>query len=625
MTRAVNTSASFRWTFLLGILLVLIIGPFLIFESAISSQASQLLESEFAPALTSVLIAISLALDVLLPIPSSLVSTASGALLGFVGGTLVCWVGMSLGCLLGYWIGATGGTTVIQRLLGERELEKAADLAQRIGLSALVMARAVPVLAEASTIAAGAARIPWREFVLVTSLANLGIAAVYAAIGAYALDINSFLLAFAGAIAIPALGIAMARLLPGLALPLGRAAIGTGNSFAGSTRESGSSHDVTFSVNFDYPVIFTHDALSPENRSFVDVVSKNEPEKRHKIIVFIDSGVADARPDITDLLTKYVQVHKTHMQLLAPPVHVPGGEGCKEDSLLLDKIHDVLSNAGIDRHSFVVCIGGGAVLDVVGYAAATAHRGVRLIRFPSTVLAQNDAGVGVKNGINKFRVKNFAGTFQPPFAVINDFQFLNTLNTQDRRSGLAEAIKVALIRDVRFFEFLEANAEALSLFESTATEEMIRRCAELHLAQISKGGDPFETGSARPLDYGHWSAHKLETLTSYHLRHGEAVAIGIALDAHYSVLAGLLTKGEDNRICILLEHLGFRLWHPVLEKKTREGKLAILQGLKDFQEHLGGELTVTLVQDIGVGIEVNEMDHGLVGEAIGWLKIRQTP
>ena len=80
------------------------------------------------------------------------------------------------------------------------------------------------------------------------------------------------------------------------------------------------------------------------------------------------------------------------------------------------------------------------------------------------------------------------------------------------------------------------------------------------------GGDPFETGSARPLDFGHWAAHRLETLTHYHLRHGEAVAIGIALDTRYSVLAGLLEQAAEERVRFLLDHLGFRLWHPALEK-----------------------------------------------------------
>ena len=191
---------------------------------------------------------------------------------------------------------------------------------------------------------------------------------------------------------------------------------------------------------------------------------------------------------------------------------------------------------------------------------------------------------------------------------------------------MAEAVKVALIRDGAFFTWLEANADALITFERRTLAQMIRRCAELHMRQIAQGGDPFETGSARPLDYGHWSAHKLESLTKHHVRHGEAVAIGIALDARYSVLAGLLAEGQDGRICALLEHLGFRLWHPAMEARRPDGSLALFEGLREFREHLGGELTVTLLEDIGRGIEVHEIDETRMRAALRWLKDRaETP
>jgi 3-dehydroquinate synthase len=179
-----------------------------------------------------------------------------------------------------------------------------------------------------------------------------------------------------------------------------------------------------------------------------------------------------------------------------------------------------------------------------------------------------------------------------------------------------------LIRDGDFFAWLERHADDLITFERPALAAMIRRCAELHMRQIAHGGDPFETGSARPLDYGHWSAHKLESLTKHHVRHGEAVAIGVALDARYSVLAGLLAEGQDGRICALLEHLGFRLWHPALEAGRPDGSLALLEGLREFREHLGGELTVTLLEGIGRGIEVHEIDEVRMRAAMRWLKDR---
>ena len=259
----------------------------------------------------------------------------------------------------------------------------------------------------------------------------------------------------------------------------------------------------------------------------------------------------------------------------------------------------------------------------MGLVAATTHRGVRHVRVPSTVLAQDDSGVGVKNGINLYEQKNFVGTFAPPFAVINDLDFIDDLPPRDRVAGMAEAVKVALIRDGEFFTWLERNADALALFERPAMATLIRRCAELHMRQIARGGDPFESGSARPLDFGHWSAHKLESLTRHHVRHGEAVAIGMALDARYSVLCGLLPAGEDERICFLLEHLGFRLWHNGLDTAEPDGRVAVLKGLQDFREHLGGELTITLLQGIGRGVEVHEMDEALILDALDWLRRRE--
>jgi 3-dehydroquinate synthase len=271
----------------------------------------------------------------------------------------------------------------------------------------------------------------------------------------------------------------------------------------------------------------------------------------------------------------------------------------------------------------VIAIGGGAVLDLVGYVAATVHRGVRLIRIPTTVLSQNDVGVGVKNGINALGVKNSIGTFCPPFAVINDFDLLRSLDRRDKRAGYAEAVKVSLIRDPAFFDWLEANALALQAFEPHAMAYMIRVCAKHHMQHIATSGDPFEMGSARPLDYGHWAAHKLENLTRYALRHGEAVAIGIALDTRYAVETGLLSSEQALRVVCLFEQLGFKLWHPALEARHSDSDhFTFLDGLEEFREHLGGELTIPLLRAIGSPIDVYELDTDRVLRARQWLKER---
>lgn len=381
-------------------------------------------------------------------------------------------------------------------------------------------------------------------------------------------------------------------------------------------------HVQRFSVPFEFPVVFTENIFDPNNPALRDVICRIEPAKRHRVIIFVDDGLIAGCPSLAADIKGYAEHHRDAIDLVRDPVAVPGGEKIKSDLHFVESMQQTLFDLHIDRHSFVIAIGGGAVLDAVGLIAATTHRGVRHIRIPTTVLAQDDSGVGVKNGVNLQGVKNFVGTFAPPFAVVNDIAFVMSLPVRDKIAGMAEAVKVALIRDAGFFEWIERKCDDLATFERSSMATIIRRCAELHMRQIGQGGDPFEFGSARPLDYGHWSAHKLESVTRYHVRHGEAVAIGMALDARYSVLAGLLQAGEEVRICALLEFLGFNLWHPALLNQGPGGELVILEGLKEFREHLGGELTITLLAGIGTGIEVHEIDHELMHQAMFWLRDR---
>ncbi len=368
-------------------------------------------------------------------------------------------------------------------------------------------------------------------------------------------------------------------------------------------------------LTLEYPVTFTRGAFAPDNQVLVETTRRREPARRHRLFPVIDGGVAASWPGLAAAITAYVERHADRIELAAAPVVIGGGEAAKTADVV-EQLWRQFAEARLDRHSFVLAIGGGAVLDVVGYAAATLHRGVRLIRMPTTVLSQNDAGVGVKNGINAFGGKNFLGTFAAPFAVINDSELLTTLSRRDQVAGMAEAVKVALVRDAAFYGWLVEHADALARFELPAVERSIRRCAELHLAHIAGGGDPFEQGNARPLDFGHWAAHKLESLTDHAVRHGEAVAIGMALDARYSVEVGLLDEATGTALVALLRRLGLPVWHDALSSP------ALLDGLREFREHLGGELCITLLQAVGHGVETREIDHVLVGRAIEWLQRR---
>jgi 3-dehydroquinate synthase len=369
---------------------------------------------------------------------------------------------------------------------------------------------------------------------------------------------------------------------------------------------------------YEFPVFFTRDTFSADNRTLSDLISNTQRDAAVRVSVILDEGVLREMPDLKRRITAYIETCPG--AILAGTVEtIVGGEAAKNDPKLLVDLQRRFAGNGLDRHSYVVCIGGGAVLDLVGYAAATTHRGIRHIRVPTTVLAQNDSGVGVKNGINAFGMKNMLGAFVPPYAVINDSAFIDVLPGRDKRAGMAEAVKVALIRDRAFFEWIEEKAEALALFASDPLDKLIRHCALLHMRQIAHGGDPFERGSVRPLDFGHWAAHKLEVLSNYTLRHGEAVAIGIALDTRYSVLAGLLPAGEDLRVTRLLARLGFGLWHEACDLRDDTGALKLLKGLEEFREHLGGALTITLLKELGAGIEVHSMDPELIGRSLAWL------
>jgi 3-dehydroquinate synthase len=375
-------------------------------------------------------------------------------------------------------------------------------------------------------------------------------------------------------------------------------------------------------VAFRYPVHFTTGVFTPSNRLLRDLVARSDDAAAARMVAVVDRGVDRAHPDLVESIGRYCQAHQEAVVLAGPVLVIPGGEQVKTEPGHTARVLDAINGAGLSRHSYLVAVGGGAVLDVAGFAAATAHRGVRLIRVPTTVLAQGDSAVGVKNGVNAFGKKNYLGTFAPPFAVINDFGFLSTLSDRDWRGGISEAVKAALIRDGGFFDFLEEHAAALVARDASAIEQVIRRSAGLHLRHIATGGDPFELGSSRPLDFGHWAAHKLEQVTSHRMRHGEAVGIGIALDSTYSYLSGFLPEPQWRRIIDLILALGLPVYAPPLSDHldTPGEPECVLRGLADFQEHLGGRLTIMLLEGISEPFDAHEIRMDVMVRSIETLK-----
>lgn len=584
----------------------LVIASFLLFEQQIQDFLTPLnLYQPSTPTqqlnLALLLIAL-LALDVVLPVPSSLVALLAVAMLGSVGGYLVIFIGLCLGAGLGYALGA-GYFRLLSGRLGLRQPGK---LAYRLSTLSLICLRGVPVLAETSVVAAGMQRYPLRAFVLVTTLANAGLALAYSAIGTYLVEQNALLVTILASMVLPGLFIA-------------------GYSLFKTLRKLGAEQPLhgRFEVSYDYPVVFTDHLFDPLNPCLHRQLTAQQ-RGPVTVLVFADEQLLQSAPHLLEQIDAYFAAHAADLHLQAAPIAVPAGELSKDSQVLQQLYSDMLQHR-LDRHCYVLALGGGAVLDSVGYACATFHRGIRLIRVPSTVLAQNDAGIGVKNGINAFGQKNLLGAFYPATAVINDFQLLTSLTRRDQIAGLAEAVKVALIKDQSFFQWMEQQADALAHFDHPASRYAIRRCAELHLEHITGAGDPFERGNGRPLDYGHWAAHKLENLSHHRLRHGEAVAVGMALDGLYANALGLLSDADTERVLNLLLKLGFNLCPPELTLKDAQGRSQVLLGLEEFRQHLGGQLSIPMLSQIGESVDLHEIDDARMEQALLRLSTRSGP
>jgi 3-dehydroquinate synthase len=377
-----------------------------------------------------------------------------------------------------------------------------------------------------------------------------------------------------------------------------------------------SRYDFQIPVTFKHRIVFTRDAFAAGNTVLAEILIEGGGRRA---MVFVEEAVAAAWPDLEDSVIGYFA--RLDLDFCGISVF-HGGEVAKADESLVRQVWAAIDTVHLDRHSYALVIGGGAFLDAVGYAAATAHRGVRLVRFPTTTLSQNDSGVGVKCAINAFGKKNWVGAFSVPYAVINDFKFLHSQDEGTRRGGLIEAVKVALVRDRDFFEWIEANHAQLAALAPATLEACVEKSALLHAQHIAEGGDAFETGSSRPLDFGHWAAHKLEAMTSYQLAHAPAVSVGLALDTLYSARIGLLDLLAAERVLQVLEQLQLDLYHPALDWLDACGQRRVLDGLAEFREHLGGELTVLLLRDLGIGVDVHQFDEELLGACIDELRAR---
>ena len=289
-------------------------------------------------------------------------------------------------------------------------------------------------------------------------------------------------------------------------------------------------------------------------------------------------------------------------------VHVPAGERSKCLSQA-SRLYDEFLRAGLDRASFVVALGGGVVGDLAGFAAATYMRGIDYLQVPTTLMAQVDSSIGGKTAVNLPRGKNLVGAFHQPRLVVADTETLRSLPRREYRNGWAEVVKHALIADADLFAVLEATAGALGRLDPDCVVPAIRRSCEIKVDVVRR--DEREAGVRAILNCGHTIGHALERTAAYgRLRHGEAVAIGLAAEARIAVGRGMMAEGDASRLEQLLLALGLpiRLRSPNAD--------AVLAACEVDKKRLAGKNRVPLPLGIGNVAIVDDVTADEIRDAV---------
>jgi 3-dehydroquinate synthase len=286
---------------------------------------------------------------------------------------------------------------------------------------------------------------------------------------------------------------------------------------------------------------------------------------------------------------------------------VPMGERAKSLRQAAALI-DALGEAGIARSDTIVALGGGVVGDLAGFVAGVYMRGIRLVQMPTTLLAQIDSAIGGKTAVNHSRAKNLVGVYHQPALVIADVVTLASLPPGERRAGLAEAVKYGMVLDADLFERLERGEAGAALAGHLASlEEIVFRCATLKAGIVAS--DEREYGPREVLNYGHTVGHAVEIVWSAHLTHGEAISIGMRVEAALAVRLGLLDATAEGRQDALLAGLGLPVHVPGgpvgplmdamhLDKKRRGGRIRCSLPEAIGRARLGVDVPESLMEEV---------------------------
>lgn len=329
----------------------------------------------------------------------------------------------------------------------------------------------------------------------------------------------------------------------------------------------------TIKIKFDersYPIYIGEDLILNYDLIGQHILSK-------KIAIITNETVAGI------YLKPFLKSLSSHKEIIS--IVLPDGETYKnKDSL--DIIYSQLLQNKADRNITLIALGGGVIGDITGFAAATYMRGVNFIQIPTTLLSQVDSSVGGKTGINHPLGKNMIGAFYQPKCVISDVNVLKTLPSRELSAGLAEVIKYGLIKDLRFFEWLETNIHFLKEMKPEFLVEAIQRSCENKAAVVE--ADEFESGIRAILNLGHTFGHAIEVAQGYgNWLHGEAVGVGMVMAAKLSQSMGWLSDKDIDRIVSLIKKAGLPTNSPkisaekylelmMLDKKTKDGQINLV-------------------------------------------------
>lgn len=335
------------------------------------------------------------------------------------------------------------------------------------------------------------------------------------------------------------------------------------------------------------------------------------PPVTHYEIAFGEHLLDQALAYVKSNSLKPFLITTTAIQGLLPQIKeekivLPQGESIKSRAMK-EKIEDALVERGCGRETCLIAIGGGAVLDLVGFTASTYCRGIPFVSIPSTLMAMTDAAIGGKTGVNVEEAKNWIGAFHQPRKVFIDFTLLRTLSQKELAYGLSETIKHSLIADPHLFRFLESHCEEILLRDPALLKETVYRSCLIKKAIVEK--DPFETkGVRRILNFGHTIAHALETLSNYHRPHGQAVLMGMKVEAAIARRLDYLPTASYERICRFLETFPVTMDFPdhlPYEMLTRDKKgahrMVVLTGIGSVAPFDGEYVTHLTKENLNAG------------------------